>query len=107
VGKRGGEVEGEREDVPTVHVAHHVDLSFCLSNLLLAGDLGLCAAEEHGHVCGFSFLLTRVCIAVRDWWLIWAGRCVSSRNLEIWRFGGSGCCGRLRRAGDDVVCRGF
>jgi hypothetical protein len=45
-GERRVTGRGSEKDIPTVHIAHHVDFSFCLSNLLLAGDLGLCA-EEH------------------------------------------------------------
>jgi len=46
--------------VPAVHVADHVDFSFCLGDFLLAGDLGAAAHAEEGHfecvyVCGIAY----------------------------------------------------
>lgn len=35
--------------VPRIHVRNHVDFRFCLSKLLLGGDLGL-ATEQERHV---------------------------------------------------------
>lgn len=49
------------EFVPAVHVANHVDFSFCLGDFLLAGDLGAAAHAEEGHLefaymCGIAYL---------------------------------------------------
>lgn len=48
--------ESGKYRIPAVHVRDHVNLGFCLRNLLLRRDLGF-LTEEHGHFGGLFFSL--------------------------------------------------
>jgi hypothetical protein len=55
--KRLGAAEKEtraRVTVPCVHIRHHVDLSFCLCDFLLRGDLRAATEEVRHRECGLK-----------------------------------------------------